>query len=854
MIWMMGLWLSLWYPSDGYCLFEGVGDSSAAGSIYVQCLGAFSPAGGLVVDNHVMGALRLFHLPGDWWIDTHFMGYWHWHLVVNGDGHWNDLDDGMWLSLWYPSDGYCLFEGVGDSSAAGSIYVQCLGAFSPAGGLVIDTHFMGYWHLVVNGDGHWVIWMMGCGCPCGTLLTVLMVITHAGGLVFFDLDMKYWRIAVNGDGRRVEGGAVCLGDSAVLSMVGVNVDSNTAVLFAGGGISAGNGSQVLIDQSLVVNNTASMGSGGGIYGVGATIVVRGTSKVEDNNAKVDGGGVCVIGHGTLEMNASSVTGNQAAGDGGGIAVSTSSEAALRNGTVVERNSGGDGGGMAVSEGRISIVDATVRENTADGSAAGVLLDSGAEAEVEGSRFELHPGSALKVVGEAQAMVRSTIFAQNNGTSGGGLWADSSTTVMLDGCSFEYNVAQAGSGGALYSAGNLTMTASLCVGNTAQQGGSAFLQFTLPSQAVEMRDSQFWNNTALGEGAVFYMYERLTESRTAAAAQLAELQYERNSAQGGGSIIFWDPDNLTVSSQPPECLGCTEDVASAGNTAGYDSPSGWASRATGLRVAETQAEEAGGYDLVHGIEVEVTDANEEVVTNADFTVKLLNSAGSPCTFTGEGFEQRVVNGSAVFRHDLQLVGAAGDTCLLRFTAELGVEGEVSSSDTAVPLRYCVPGEYPVDGYTSGSQKCSPCAANYISFSNDTACLECTEGVTCPGVDTYVVCPGHWLAPNARYCQQHEDPTQCFLDRLYECGVKDACSSVEGEGDAVTDYDRADEDECAVGGRNNARMGSGIASVEELALCDSDAYTEGVMCGGMTLVGSPLPVLRKMSVAVQCGAPL
>ncbi|KAK3284876.1 hypothetical protein CYMTET_7487 [Cymbomonas tetramitiformis] len=55
MIWMMGLWLSLWYPSDGYCLFEGVGDSSAAGSIYVQCLGAFSPAGGLVVDSHVMG-------------------------------------------------------------------------------------------------------------------------------------------------------------------------------------------------------------------------------------------------------------------------------------------------------------------------------------------------------------------------------------------------------------------------------------------------------------------------------------------------------------------------------------------------------------------------------------------------------------------------------------------------------------------------------------------------------------------------------------------------------------------------------------------------------------------------------
>ncbi|KAK3283418.1 hypothetical protein CYMTET_8885 [Cymbomonas tetramitiformis] len=130
-----GMWLSLWYPSGGYCLFEGVGDSSAAGSIFVQCLGAFSPAGGLV-------------------IDSHFMGYW--HLVVNGDGHWNDLDDGMWLSLWYPSDGYCLFECVEDSSTA---------------------RFLGV---------SWIR-MTLAPSPC----TVLMVITHAGGLAFSDLDMKY---------------------------------------------------------------------------------------------------------------------------------------------------------------------------------------------------------------------------------------------------------------------------------------------------------------------------------------------------------------------------------------------------------------------------------------------------------------------------------------------------------------------------------------------------------------------------------------------------------------------------------------------------------------------------------------
>ncbi|KAK3277055.1 hypothetical protein CYMTET_14919 [Cymbomonas tetramitiformis] len=186
-----GIWLSLWYPSGGYCLFEGVGDSSAAGSIYVQCLGAFSPAGGLVVDSH-------------------FMGYW--RIAVNGDGHWNDLDDGMWLSLWYPSGGYCLFEGVGDSSAAGSIYVQCLGAFSPAGGLVVDSHFMGYWRIAVNGDGRWNdlddgMWLslwypsggyclfegVGDSSAAGSIyVQCLGAFSPAGGLVIDTHFMGYW--------------------------------------------------------------------------------------------------------------------------------------------------------------------------------------------------------------------------------------------------------------------------------------------------------------------------------------------------------------------------------------------------------------------------------------------------------------------------------------------------------------------------------------------------------------------------------------------------------------------------------------------------------------------------------------
>ena len=88
---------------------------------------------------------------------------------MNGDGHWNDLDDGMWLSLWYPSDGYCLFECVGDSSAARYVGVS---------------------------------WIRLRLAP--SLCSVLMVVTHAGERVFFKPDARYWRIAVNGDGRQME--------------------------------------------------------------------------------------------------------------------------------------------------------------------------------------------------------------------------------------------------------------------------------------------------------------------------------------------------------------------------------------------------------------------------------------------------------------------------------------------------------------------------------------------------------------------------------------------------------------------------------------------------------------------------
>ncbi|KAK3284931.1 hypothetical protein CYMTET_7440 [Cymbomonas tetramitiformis] len=170
-------------------------------------------------------------------------------------------------------------------------------------------------------------------------------------------------------------------------------------------------------------------------------------------------------------------------------------------------------------------------------------------------------------------ITSTLFFANNASGGGGgLLADSGSVATLDQCRFERNVA-ATQGGALFSAGNLTLTASDCVDNSAGDGGAVSVLLTLPHQAVEVRGTSFVNNSA-GRGAVVYVEEAFsiesTVPGTGPLVELSELWFEGNTARAGGSIMYWDPLEMTATTNLPTCINCTDDVAAAGNIAAYAS--------------------------------------------------------------------------------------------------------------------------------------------------------------------------------------------------------------------------------------------------------------------------------------------
>ncbi|KAK3271022.1 hypothetical protein CYMTET_20604 [Cymbomonas tetramitiformis] len=117
------------------------------------------------------------------------------------------------------------------------------------------------------------------------------------------------------------------------------------------------------------------------------------------------------------------------------------------------------------------------------------------------------------------------------------------------------------------------------------------------------------------------------------------------------------------------------------------------------------------------------------------------------------------------------------------------------------------------YDAKLKVCTECSPGTIKFNNDTAaCSGCDavpEGsLTCPGGSNFTVGQGAWIAPNAQHCPD----AACFLNRVYECEVAEACEN----------------------GNEAQRSGSQLADAVGLQaeLCSPEHYSgpDTVVCGG------------------------
>jgi hypothetical protein len=256
----------------------------------------------------------------------------------------------------------------------------------------------------------------------------------------------------------------------------------------------------------------------------ATVELRNV-RVEGGCVEGDGGGILVGSNGSLSLVDSTVKDNHARESGGGIhfAGSCSGCALTLQRTTVQGNSARLGGGIAALD-RASIRDSTVVDNSARAGGGGLFLAG--VARLEG------------VTVEANGQSDDVEPLGGGGLLCGGLLDASCTELTIIGGRLggpERGNSAAGAGGALRAfGGSLSLTGTAIVDNRSGQGGGGL---ALDGTTATLRDSLLQENEAAGHGGAVY----------AAGGQLtlAGTTLARNRAAYGGGLYLGGNASGTV---------------------------------------------------------------------------------------------------------------------------------------------------------------------------------------------------------------------------------------------------------------------------------------------------------------------
>jgi uncharacterized repeat protein (TIGR01451 family) len=152
----------------------------------------------------------------------------------------------------------------------------------------------------------------------------------------------------------------------------------------GGGIRVQAGSNLVLINDIVQNNTAGSAGGGGVLDLGSGNFTITDSLIANNTAGKSnngfgGGGVRVENAGDVTVTGSQFTHNSTTGDGGGLLVfNTTTSLLLASSTFnanhagpVDNATGGNGAGLDLPTNNANLSDVTVSGNSADGEGGGI---------------------------------------------------------------------------------------------------------------------------------------------------------------------------------------------------------------------------------------------------------------------------------------------------------------------------------------------------------------------------------------------------------------------------------------------------------------------------------------------------
>jgi hypothetical protein len=381
---------------------------------------------------------------------------------------------------------------------AGGVYAEADGGIA-----IINSKIIG--NTASGNDGGLQLQQFGAGTGdiviSGSLISGNSASNGAGGGLAINEDsfhgsqVKISSSVVSGNTATNGAGGIYLqtSSSKAATITGVVISNNsggTASGISGGGMEFIGLGQLIVQGSQIIGNTA--GIGGGIFANSGLTISN--SKILNNQATNYGGGVDVFGANFL-LSHSTVSGNAATNSAGGLEVSTNGDQATKIiGSTISQNTAGTSAGGAYLEGgsAITIISSAITGNVAkSGNAGGLDINSNSanillqnntiadnaalSADPNGGGVDLTGSGTFKIIG-------GTI----TGNLGGGIYVDTTPTVLIQGTLITGNQDVGFDGGGFSHAKNATGVVtitkpSLITGNIALYPAKAdtYGAFTTP---------------------------------------------------------------------------------------------------------------------------------------------------------------------------------------------------------------------------------------------------------------------------------------------------------------------------------------------------------------------------------------
>ncbi len=185
--------------------------------------------------------------------------------------------------------------------------------------------------------------------------------------------------ANNQNGSFLHGGGVRMGDSCNLNLNASHIDDNYACS-CGGGVYAGSGAHIYLENGSTINRNGARGGGGGVYfnksfftlkSSDATGTISGNASYQataDSDKKLrDGGGIHIdtsSGNNEGLIEGFTISGNYAGYDGGGV-ILNQRWTTVRNCDITDNMANVGGGGARVNGDNVAFEDCTVTGNVCD---------------------------------------------------------------------------------------------------------------------------------------------------------------------------------------------------------------------------------------------------------------------------------------------------------------------------------------------------------------------------------------------------------------------------------------------------------------------------------------------------------